>query len=47
VIKLEDSRSATPPKFEEVKPQLKKVAEQRRANDYLQGLKEKADIQIK
>jgi peptidyl-prolyl cis-trans isomerase C len=47
VIKLEDSRTATPPKFEEVKPQLKKVAEQRRANDYLQGLKDKADIQIK
>jgi len=47
VIKLEDSRAATPPKFEEVKPQLKKVAEQRRANDYLQALKAKADIQIK
>ena len=47
VIKLEDSRSATPPSFEEVKPQLKKVAEQSRANDYLQSLKAKADIKVK
>lgn len=47
VIKLEDTRSAKPPTFEEVKPQLKKVAEQKRANDYLQSLKAKADIKIK
>jgi peptidyl-prolyl cis-trans isomerase C len=47
VIKLEDSRSATPPKFDEVKPQLRKVVEQGRANDYLQALKAKADIKVK
>ena len=33
--------------FEEVKPQLQKVAEQSRANDYRQPLKAKAKIEIK
>lgn len=47
VIKLEDTRSAEPPTFDQVKPQLKKVAEQSRANDYLQSLKAKAKIDIK
>lgn len=47
VIKLEDTRSATPPKFEEVKPQLKRVAEQRRAGEYMESLKNKAKIEIK
>lgn len=47
VIKLEDTRSAEPPAFEQVKPQLKKVAEQSRANDYLQSLKAKAKIEMK
>ncbi len=47
VIKLEDTRSAKPPTFEEVKPQLKKLAEQKRANDYLESLKSKAKIEIK
>lgn len=47
VIKLEDTRSAVPPTFEQVKPQLKKVVEQQRANEYLQSLKTKAKIEIK
>lgn len=47
VIKLEDSRTATPPSFDDVKEQLRKIAEQQRANDYLQALKAKADIKIK
>lgn len=47
VILLEDSRSAKPPAFEEVKPQLNKIAAQGRANEYLQSLKAKADIKIK
>lgn len=47
VIKMEDTRSATPPKFEEVKPQLKKIAEQKRAGEYLESLKTKAKIEIK
>lgn len=47
VIKLEDTRSATPPKFEEVKPQLKKVAEQKRASEYMESLKNKAKVEIK
>jgi len=46
VIKLEDTRQAEPPSFESVKPQLEKIEHQRRANDYLQSLKAKADIKI-
>jgi len=47
VIKLEDTRQAEPPKFEAVKPQLHKLAQQQRVNDYLQALKAKADIKMK
>ncbi len=47
VIKLEDTRKATPPTFDEVKPQLKKIAEQRRASKYMESLKSKAKIEIK
>lgn len=47
VIKLEDTRSATPPKFDEVKPQLKRIAEQQRANEYMESLKNKAKIEVK
>lgn len=47
VIKLEDTRNAEPPAFEDVKPQLERAVQQQRANQYLQSLKEKADIKIK
>jgi peptidyl-prolyl cis-trans isomerase C len=47
VIKLEDTRKAEPPSFEDVKPQLQRAVQQQRANEYLQSLKDKADIKIK
>jgi peptidyl-prolyl cis-trans isomerase C len=47
VIKLEDTRQAEAPSFEQVKPQLQKVVQQRRVNDYLQSLKDKANIEVK
>lgn len=47
VIKLEDTREATPPTFDEVKPQLKRIAEQRRATKYMESLKDKAKIDVK
>ncbi len=47
VIKLEDSRQKEPPTFEEIKPQLKRVAEQKRANQYMESLKNKAKIEVK
>lgn len=47
VIKLEDSRSAEPPSFEQVKPQLAKMAEQQRLGNYIRGLRESAKIDVK
>jgi peptidyl-prolyl cis-trans isomerase C len=47
VIKLEDTRQAEPPSFDSVKPQLQRMVQQQRANEYLQSLKAKADITVK
>jgi len=46
VIKLEDTRDAKPPTFDEVKPKLQQSIEQQRLSDYIKGLREKAKIKI-
>lgn len=45
VIKLEDSRAAKVPTFEEVKPQIAESLQQQKLQAYQQGLKKKAKIQ--
>ena len=45
VIKLEDSRAAKVPTFEEVKPQIAESLQQQKLQAYQQGLKKKAMIQ--
>jgi len=37
VIKLEDTRKRTPPKFDDIKPQLKMVLQNQRIQEYMQG----------
>jgi peptidyl-prolyl cis-trans isomerase C len=47
VIKLEDSRQAEPPAFEEVMGRLEQMLQQRQIGEYIQALKDSADISIK
>ncbi len=47
VIKLEDSRQSEPPAFEEIKGRLEQMLKQRQIGDYIQAVKDKADISIK
>lgn len=47
VIKLEEARAVEPPPFESVKDQVLKVAQNKIINDYIDGLKSKAEISIK
>ena len=47
VIKLEDTRKRTPPKFEDIKPQLKMVLQNQRIQEYITNLRKKAKIDIK
>ncbi len=47
VIELEDTRSQQPPSFEEVKPQIEQALQQRYVAEYLESLRENADIEIK
>jgi len=47
VIKLEDKRQSEAPPFEKVKPRLTQMVKQRKAQEYIQGLKEDAKIEIK
>lgn len=47
VIKLEGVRTAEPPSFERVKPQLQKRVQQERMNGYIKSLRSKADINVK
>jgi len=44
VIKLEDTRKAQPPTFEQVKDELRNLLQQRYVAEYLQSLKSKAKI---
>jgi peptidyl-prolyl cis-trans isomerase C len=46
VIKLEDTRDAKPPTFDEVKPRLEQSIQQQRLSDYIKGLRDKAKIKI-
>lgn len=46
VILKEDSRKATPPTFEQVKPQLAQRLRQQHLNEYIQSLKKKAKIKV-
>ena len=46
VIQREDSRQGTPPPFDAVRGQLKQIIERQRLNDYLQGLQQKATINV-
>jgi peptidyl-prolyl cis-trans isomerase C len=47
VIKLEDSRQSEPPALEEIKGRLEQMLKQRQVGDYIQALKDKAEITIK
>jgi len=44
IIILDDSRSATPPSFEQVKPQLQAFVQKQRVQEYINGLREGANI---
>jgi peptidyl-prolyl cis-trans isomerase C len=46
VIILDDSRESTVPSFEQVKPQLKMMAQNQRVQDYVASLRSKATIDI-
>jgi len=47
VIKLEDTRKRTPPKFEDIKPQIRMVLQNKRIQEYITDLRKKAKIDIK
>jgi peptidyl-prolyl cis-trans isomerase C len=47
IIELEDTRDATPPPFDNVKEQLKKIVLQKQFQAYLDGLKKQATIEKK
>ncbi len=47
VIKLEDTRKRTPPKFEDIKPQLKMVLQNQRIQEYITNLRKTAKIDVK
>jgi peptidyl-prolyl cis-trans isomerase C len=47
VILLEDTRKATPPKFEDVKPQLANMMRGQQINSYIQNLRKNAKVDIK
>lgn len=46
VILLEDSRDMTPPPFDSLKPQLQAFAQNQRIQDYVQQLREHANIEL-
>ncbi|MDG4604723.1 MAG: peptidylprolyl isomerase, partial [Candidatus Contendobacter sp.] len=47
VILLEDTREATPPSLDELKPQIAQMLQSKLVNDYLEKLKSGAKIEIK
>ena len=47
VILLEDTRDATPPSLEELKPQIAQMLQSKVVNDYLEKLKSGAKIEVK
>ncbi|MCW8919134.1 MAG: peptidylprolyl isomerase [Gammaproteobacteria bacterium] len=46
VIKVEEIRDVPPPSFEQIKPRLAQIVQQQKVNDYIQSLKEKAEIKF-
>lgn len=46
IIKLEETRTAEPPSFEEAKPQLEAVLRQRKVTEALAELRNNADVQL-
>jgi len=46
IIILDDSRTATPPSLEQVKPQLQAFVQKQRVQEYITGLREGANIVI-
>lgn len=46
VIKLEDTRQAEPPKFEQIKPQLEQLLQRQRVEQYIGDLRDEASIEI-
>ncbi|MGW8228158.1 MAG: peptidyl-prolyl cis-trans isomerase [Gammaproteobacteria bacterium] len=47
VILLEDTRKATPPKFEDVKPQLANMMRGQQINAYIENLRKSAKVDLK
>ncbi len=47
VIKLEDERKLTPPKFEEVKEQIRSIKTNQKIQQYVIELRKKAKVDIK
>lgn len=47
VIKLEDERKLTPPKFEEVKEQIRSIKTNQKIQEYVMELRKKAKVDIK
>ncbi|HEB57303.1 MAG TPA: peptidylprolyl isomerase [Gammaproteobacteria bacterium] len=47
VIKLEDTRKRTPPKFEDIKSQLRMMLQNQRIQEYITNLRKNAKIEIK
>ncbi|MCB1921754.1 MAG: peptidylprolyl isomerase [Candidatus Competibacteraceae bacterium] len=47
VILLEDTRDATPPSLDELKPQIQQMLQSKMVNDYLEKLKSGAKIEVK
>lgn len=46
IIKVEDVRKVTPPTFNEVKDQLKAKLQEKKLNDYVEGLVKAADVKV-
>ena len=46
VILLEDSREATPPSMDELKPQIQQMLQSKMLNDYLEKLKSAAKVEV-
>jgi peptidyl-prolyl cis-trans isomerase C len=47
IIMLDDVRESTPPSFEQVKPQLQAFVQKQRVQQYIDGLHQGAQIDIK
>lgn len=46
VIKVDEQRDVPPPSFEQIKPRLAQIVQQQKVSDYIQSLREKAEIKF-